>query len=88
MTSLRITVDECAALSGLGPDEIWVGVTPSAFHESLHASYLLHQKRGWDAVRDMIVADIRSSIDLGASKLAADLLIVLRLFLSKHFEAS
>jgi hypothetical protein len=38
MTSLRITVDECAALSGLGPDEIWVGVTPSAFHESLHAT--------------------------------------------------
>jgi len=36
----------------------------------------------------MIVADIRSAIDLGASKLAADLLIVLRLFLSNRFEAS
>jgi hypothetical protein len=35
----------------------------------------------------MIVGDIRAAIDLGASKYAADLVLVLRLFLSKHPEA-
>jgi hypothetical protein len=87
IASKRITVGECAALSGLGSDEIWLGVSPTPIHDSIVASYLLHKKRGWDVVRDMIVADIRASIDLGASNLAADLLIVLRLFLSKRFEA-
>ena len=35
----------------------------------------------------MIVSDIRAAIDLGASKYAADLVLVLRMFLSKHTEA-
>jgi hypothetical protein len=35
----------------------------------------------------MIVADIRAALDLGALNRAADLLVVLRLFLSDHPEA-
>jgi hypothetical protein len=37
-------------------------------------------------VRDLIVADIRAALDLGASKRAADLLMVLRTFLFEHPE--
>lgn len=84
MTSKQITLAQCAALSGLGSNEMLLGVSPAAMHDSLHASYLLHHRRGWQAVRDMIVADIRDSLDLGASKRAADLLIVLRRFLSEN----
>lgn len=84
MTSKQITIEQCAALSGLRPNEMLLGASPTAMHDSLHASYLLHDKRGWQAVRDMIVADIRASLDLGASKQAADLLIVLRRFLSER----
>jgi hypothetical protein len=50
--------------------------SPSAAQASLHASYLLLQKIGWGAVRDLMVADIRAALDLGASKRATDLLMV------------
>jgi hypothetical protein len=39
------------------------------------------------AVRKMIVWDIRAAIDLGASNYAADLVLVLRMFRSRHPEA-
>jgi len=84
MTSEQITPAQCAAMSGLHSNEMLLGVSPTARHDSLHASYRLHDERGWQAVRDMIVADIRASLDLGASKQAADLLIVLRRFLSER----
>lgn len=82
-----ITVTQCAALAGLASSEMVLGVTPSAKHHSLLASYLLNLGRGLVAVRTMIVSDLRSFLDLGASRRAADLLIVLRFFLSKHPEA-
>lgn len=82
MTYELMTVTRCAELCGLGPEEIMLGVSPSATHDSLYDSYLLHRQRGWAGVRDMIVADLRMALDLGAKKHAADLLIVLRRFLS------
>jgi hypothetical protein len=85
MTSQQITVSQCAALSGLGSQEIVLGVTPSARHNSLRAAYLIHHERGWEGVRDMIVADIRVYVDLGASQKAADLLIVLRRLFEEGF---
>jgi hypothetical protein len=88
MNSKQITVAQCAALSGLEANEMVLGVSPTAAHASLHASYLLHNGRGWEAVRDMIVADIRASLDLGALKQAADLLIVLRRFLLERIKVA
>lgn len=81
MTSDRIATAHYAVLCGLSSDEITVGVTPGPMHVSLLASYLLLHERGWEAIRNMIVADIRGALDLGALKRAADLLIVLRMFL-------
>jgi hypothetical protein len=39
-------------------------------------------------VRDVIIADLRSSIDIEAMQQAADLLVVLRLFFSEYLEAA
>jgi hypothetical protein len=36
----------------------------------------------------MIIADLRSSIDIGTTQQAADLLVVLRLFFSEYPEAA
>ena len=82
-----ITVTQCAAYAGLAPNELLLGKAPSARHHSLHASYKLHPGMNSSAVREMIVADIRASLELGATRRAADLLIALRLFLSDHPEA-
>jgi hypothetical protein len=88
VTARQIAIQQCYTLTGLGSHEVVLGVTPTARHDSLHASYLLNLGRGWEGVRNTIVADIRASLDLGASKQAADLLIVLRRFLSERLEAT
>lgn len=82
-----ITVAQCAAFAGLDSNETLLGVSPSAGHHSLLSSYLLNLSRGPAAVRDMIVADLRCWLDLGAPQRAADLLVVLRLFLSDYPQA-
>jgi hypothetical protein len=82
-----ITAAQCAAYAGLESSELLLGATPSERHYSLLASYLLNLQRGVLPVRDMIVADLRAFIDLGARQRAADLLLVLRLFLSAYPEA-
>jgi hypothetical protein len=79
-----INIGQCSSLSGLGSKEMVLGVTPSAVHQRLYESYIVNIERGWEAVRDMIVFDIRFSLDLGARKRAADLLIVLRRFLTEQ----
>jgi len=83
MTADQILFEQCAALCGLDSNEFTTAVSPSALHASLHASYLLLHKLGWATVRDLIVADVRATLDLGASKRATDLLMVLRMFLSE-----
>jgi hypothetical protein len=75
------------AFSGLAWDEIVLGATPSNTHRILLSSYLLNLWRGPNAVRKMIVADMRLSLDLGMIKHAADLLLVLRRFLSDYPES-
>ena len=74
-------------LGGLGSNETILGVAPCAKHHSLLLSYLFNLKRGLAFVRDMIIADLCSSIDIGAMQQAADLLVVLWLFFSEYPEA-
>jgi hypothetical protein len=85
--STMITFAECAEFAGLNSSELITGSVLSSKHGSLLSSYLLNLKRSPGAVRQMIVSDIRAAIDMGASSYAADLLLVLRMFLSKHPEA-
>ncbi len=79
-----ISLAQCAAFAGLASDEILLGVTPSSKHCSLLSSYTLNLKRGPVAVREMIVADLRRFRELGAMQRAADLLFVLRVFLTQY----
>src|SRR5208337_4783028 len=80
--TLMITVEQCAAFAGLASNEIVLGATSSPKHRVLLSGYLLNLWRGPKAVRKMIVADIRMWLDLGMPNYAADLLVVLRRFLS------
>jgi hypothetical protein len=82
-----ITLEECTQFAALDTSELFTGAVLSTKHRSLLSSYLFNLQRGPVAVRKMIVSDVRMAIDLGASKYAADLLLVLRMFLSKHPEA-
>jgi hypothetical protein len=82
-----ITLEECAQFAALDTSELFAGAVLSTRQRSLLSTYLFNLKRGPVAVRKMIVSDIGMAIDLGASKYAADLLLVLRMFLSKHPEA-
>ena len=83
-----ISLTQCMVLEDLGSNETILGVAPGAKHHSLLLSYLFNLKRGVAFVRDMIIADLRSSIDIGATQQAADLLVVLRLFFSEYPEAA
>ncbi len=84
MTSLR----EVRSATGLFVEEMIVGVTETEIHRGMLASYLTNIWRGSEVVRDLIVADIRSSLDLGVAERAADLLLVLRLFLTGNPESA
>ena len=82
-----ITVEQCAEFAGLASHEMVLGATPSARHRVLLSSYVLNLWRGPKTVRKMIVAHIRIWLDLGMVKEAADLVVVLRQFLSDYPEA-
>jgi len=79
-----ITLRRCARLAGLDLDKLVVGVAPEKRHQTLLQSYRLNMHRGRAFVRCMIVSDLLRSLDMGAHRLAADLFIVLRLFLSEE----
>jgi len=57
---------------------------PSTRHELLLATYRMNLKRGSKAVREMIAGDVERCLELGAWQRAADLLLVLRLFVSSR----
>lgn len=77
----QVSLSECATRTGLEPNEMVLGVTPTAIHDSLLESYARDCGKGWTAVRDRIVTDIRVALKLGQSEQAANLLFVLRRFL-------
>jgi hypothetical protein len=56
-------------------------------HRGLLSSYLLNLWRGPEAVRKLMVADMRRWIELGAPERAADAFLVLRQFLFDFPEA-
>ena len=82
-----ISVQQCAEYAGLATDELIVGVAACRRHHVILATYLFNLDRGAAAVRDMIVADLRGFLDLGAFVRAADAFVALRLFLTEYPEA-
>lgn len=82
MGRVMLSVTECAEYVGLNPNELLLGPGPTAKHKNMLDCYLLNRWRGEAFVAQMISDDLRAAVDLGASSRAADLLLVLRLFLT------
>lgn len=61
--------------------EILLSAAVTSSHRSLLASYRMSGHRGEDGVRQLILRDLRSFLDLGALGPASDLMIVLALFM-------
>ena len=85
-----ISIEDCIGLCGLDPDEIGA----IAEHEHVPdicaaalGQYLLKREHGAEAIRDMIVDDIRAAEQRGDRGHARDLLLTLHRFLSTHPEA-
>ncbi|PWT87777.1 MAG: hypothetical protein C5B56_09825 [Proteobacteria bacterium] len=86
-----ISMEDCIGLCGLDKDEV------AAISEHEHipeiaaaalGNYLLGQPRGGEAIRTMIVDDMRRALDEGRARHAAELLMALRHFLEHHPEAA
>jgi hypothetical protein len=82
-----ISLAQCASIAELASSELIVGVVPSDRHNRILSTYLLSKSPSQKTLVDMIVSDLRSFLDIGLQSCAADLLIVLRLLLSKPEEA-
>ncbi|WP_442753349.1 polysaccharide deacetylase [Methylocystis sp. JAN1] len=81
MSALLTPIERCKEVAGLEPHEIVLGVSPSEKHERLLAKYR-RARRSQALTRARIVADIRAAVAAGATREAADLLIVLRRLLA------
>jgi len=86
-----IAFEDCIALCGLTEDE----VAAIAEHEHVPdvvaatlGSYLLHQAKGGERIRQMLVDDIRASLAAGNAPHASLLMSALRHFLSQHPDAA
>lgn len=73
-------IERCAEVAGLRGHELILGVSPSDKHHRMLARY--RRAVSIDAARGRVVADIRNAVEIGASRRAADLLIVLRWLLA------
>jgi hypothetical protein len=81
-----ITLTRCAKLAKLDRDALVVGLAPNARHHALLKSYLFGEYRGHAEVLRVMIRDLRGCLEIDADCCAADLLIVLRLFLSRRHE--
>ncbi len=81
MTAQLTPIARCLEIAGLGPHEIMLGAAPGEKHERLLARYC-RDRRSRAVARTKVVADIRAALMQGATREAADLLIVLRRLLS------
>lgn len=84
-----LTYEQCLEMCGLTEEE----VKAIAEHEHMprivaaeYGNYLMRSAQGAEAVRDMIVDDIRAATVRGDRKHAAALMLVLRKFAESHKE--
>jgi hypothetical protein len=61
--------------------EISLNASVTPRHRALLTSYRMNAHRGQESVRNLLIRDLRSFLDLGALERATDLLIVLALFM-------
>jgi hypothetical protein len=83
-----VSLKECACRSGVALNDMVIGLSPSERHFSLLQSYLFGRPDDGSTLQDRIIEDMRDARNLGASRRAADLLLVLRIFMSMSAESS
>ena len=82
-----ISLADCIAMCGLSEDEVLAIAEHEHIPEIAAAAlghYLLSQKRGPEAIRDMIRDDIRDALARDDRKHARELFMALRHFLSEN----
>ena len=79
-----MSVAECAEHAGLTSSELILGPALGPKHHALLATYMQYIAEGAAKVRDLICADLKSALALHVNSRAADLLLVLRLFLTER----
>lgn len=87
---MMISFEDCVAMCGLTAEEIAAIAEHEHIPEMAAAalgSYLLSGEHGPEAIRDMIIDDIRAASRRGNRKHAGELLSVLRQLLARHPEA-
>jgi hypothetical protein len=82
-----ISVQDCAKFAELAEKEICLAPSVNARRRVLRSCSLLTRRRGLNAFRKLIVADIRRWTELGTPDRAADACVMLRQFLSGFPEA-
>jgi hypothetical protein len=75
-------IAECRKLTGLSSREMLLGVSPSPRHRATLRGYLRLCHGNVREVQYVLINDLRSYLEIGARRFAADQLIVLRLFLA------
>jgi hypothetical protein len=83
----EVTITECVVIADLVSSSIFPDGVLGAEHDSLLESYGTNLWRGPSAVADMIMGDLRCFLELGAMQQAANLAVVLWMFLSEHPQA-
>jgi len=81
-------VKECRKLTGLSGYETLLGVSPSPRHRATLRGYLRLCRGNVREVREVLIHDLRSYLEIGARHFAADQLIVIRLFLADQIRLS
>ncbi len=83
---MLVGIKMCRRLTGLSGREIILGVDPSPRHRSTLRGYVRLCHGDARKVQEILVHDLRSYLEIGARRFAADQLIVLRLFLADQLK--
>lgn len=81
MNAFLAPIERCREVAGLAPHEMVLGVSPNEAHARMLDSYR-RARHSQAMARARIVADIRAAVSCGATREAADLLVVLRWLLA------
>lgn len=87
-TQALLPLARCAEICGLEPQEMIIGARPRPEHEILKARYFQGSSLAKATLRAGLVAAIRTAVDSRQERLAAELLIALRVMLVGESNAS
>lgn len=87
-TQTLLPLSRCAEICGLEPQELIIGARPRPEHAILKARYFQGSSLAKATLRAGLVAAIRNALHSGQERLAAELLVALRVMLAGEGAAS